>query len=352
LTEQEQQRVVWFHALEAALVLTIRQGGMSLRAALTLIGLSTSTWHYRTRPRPAVAQPVPHTHRLAAHWLAAAERDVVIARVRTAFAAGRSVYQGFYEALDDGNPIASLSTWHRLARAHLAGQRPVRRRRTHRASAIPQLCATAAMQVWSWDITKLRGPYRGSTYDFYVAIDVFSRKIVAWRVEDRECDDLAKDMFTTAFTAYGTRPRVVHSDGGPSMTSKTLAVLFRDLSIDTSRNRPRVSNDNPYSESLFKTAKYTPGYPPYFTSLEHARGWAGTFVTWYNTEHRHSSLEGHTPADVHDGTWITVHHARQATLDELHRQHPERFTSRPRVKAPLATTTINQQKTEDRLQTG
>ncbi|MGL5863167.1 MAG: DDE-type integrase/transposase/recombinase, partial [Phycicoccus sp.] len=141
--------------------------------------------------------------------------------------------------------MASLSTWHRLARAHLADRRPVRRRRTHRAAAIPQLCATAAMQVWSWDITKLPGPYRGISYDFYLAVDVFSRAVVAWRVEERECDDLAAQMFTTAIAHAGAQPQVVHSDGGPSMTSKTLSTLFRDLGIDTSRNRPRVFQRQP-----------------------------------------------------------------------------------------------------------
>ena len=137
------------------------------------------------------------------------------------------------------------------------------------------------------------------------------------------------------------------------MTSKTLTTLFRDLGIDTSRNRPRVSNDNPYSESLFKTAKYTPGYPRYFTTLEHARDWADTFVTWYNTEHRHSGLEGHTPASVHDGTWPqSTHHARQRALDQLHRQHPERFTSPPLAKTPLASATINHPNAGDRLHSG
>ena len=174
-----------------------------------------------------------------------------------------------------------------------------------------------------------------------MGVSVAEGTIVAWRVEDRECDDLARDMFTTAFTAYGTRPRVVHSDGGPSMTSKTLAVLFRDLSIDTSRNRPRVSNDNPYSESLFKTAKYTPGYPPYFTSLEHARGWAGTFVTWYNTEHRHSALAGYTPASMHDGSWTQQAAARQQAMHAHYRAHPRRYRQEPTVLTPPARATIN-----------
>lgn len=338
--------------MEADLVGALRGSGYSQRRALAVLGLSASTWHYRTRPRPGVDRPVPHAARTARHWLTAAEREVILTRLRAGFTAGVSVHQGYYEALDAGDPVASLSTWHRLARAHLAAHRPVRRRRTHRATAIPQLCATGVLQVWSWDITKLAGPYRGVSYDFYVTVDVFSRKIVAWRVEDRECDQLAAEMFRTAITGCGAGPNVVHSDGGPSMTSKTVTTLFRDLGIDTTRNRPRVSNDNPYSESLFKTAKYRPGYPPWFATLSAARAWAEAFVGWYNTTHRHSGLEGHTPATVHDGSWVEVHHARQRTLDALHRRHPDRFATRPLVKAPMANVTINHPKTHDRLHTG
>ena len=353
MSPQERDRLEWFYRLEADLVGALTgDAGWSQRAALSVLGLSGSTWHYRTRPRARAVDPVPHTARVARHWLEPAEQDAILALLVTAFAAGKAVYQGFYEALDAGDPVASLSTWHRLARAHLGAARPVRRRRTHRASAIPQLCATGVLQVWSWDITKLPGPYRGINYDFYVAVDVFSRAIVAWRVEDRESDQLAADMFRAALDACGGRPRVVHSDGGPSMTSKTVTELLRDLGIQTSRNRPRVSNDNPYSESLFKTAKYRPGYPRWFATLADARAWAEDFVTWYNTSHRHSALEGHTPASVHDGSWVQAHHARQATLDQLYAQRPHRFSTPPILKTPLAAATINQPKTRDRLQTG
>jgi transposase InsO family protein len=353
LNDGQRQQLQRFYQVEVDLMSALTgDGGWSQRAALDLLGLSRSTWYYRSSPRARTGTSVPHTARVAGHWLTQAERDAILVRLTAAFADGESVYQGFYEALDAGDPVASLSTWYRLAQAHLAAQRPVRRRRSHPARAIPQLCATRPVQVWSWDITKLPGPYRGVSYDFYVAVDVFSRAIVAWRVEDRECDDLAKEMFAAAFSRCDARPKVVHSDGGAAMTSKTLTELFRDLGIQASRNRPRVSNDNPYSESLFKTAKYRPGYPGWFPAIDDARAWAQRFVTWYNDQHRHSALEGHTPASVHDGSWITVHHARQATLDRLYQQQPNRFPRRPRVKTPLAAATINQPKPEDRLQTG
>jgi putative transposase len=142
-------------------------------------------------------------------------------------------------------------------------------------------------------------------------------------------------MFDTALAGAGPRPRIVHSDRGASMTSKTVARLFDDLGITRSRNRPRVSNDNPFSEAWFKTAKYRHGYPPFFTDLHHARSWAAALIDWYNNQHRHSALEGHTPASVHDGTWIQIHHQRQAALNELYQANPGR-----------------QQQPQDRLQTG
>jgi putative transposase len=338
-------------AVTAALATALITVGVSQRTALSLAGIASSTWYYRSHPRPRVSTPIPHTQRRAPCWLATAERDAITGLLRAAFTHGRSVFQAFYEALDSGAPIASLSSWYRIAR-EIEPERPVRRRKTHRTSAVPSLLATGPLQVWSWDITKLKGPYTWVTYELYVVLDVFSRMIVAWRLEDRECDDLAKDMFQSAFTAHEAQPLVVHSDGGPSMTSKTLTGLFRELGDEVSKNRPRVSNDNPYSESLFKTAKYTPGYPAWFTDIDQARDWATEFVAWYNHTHRHSCLEGHTPISVHDGSWSEVHERRVATMAALHAEHPERFTEPPQVKTPVAQVAINHKITTDRLQTG
>ncbi|UAL30385.1 DDE-type integrase/transposase/recombinase [Nocardioides rotundus] len=190
------------------------------------------------------------------------------------------------------------------------------------------------------------------TYQLYLALDVFSRMVTGWRVETREDDDLAAEMFENAFTVRGVLPRIIHSDGGPSMTSRTLGDLFAELGIEVSRNRPRVSNDNPYSEALFKTAKYTPDYPAFFNDLDHARSWASDFVEGYNHRHHHGGLEGHTPHDVHHGTWTGVHHRRQNTMDALYAAHPERFASPPRVRTPMAQVAINQKTNRDRLHAG
>jgi transposase InsO family protein len=339
-------------AVTGGLVTALVAAGLSQRAALRLVGLSRSTWHYHSKPRPRATDPVPHTARRSSSWLCTVEQDTIVAKLRAAFAQGWSVYHAFYEALDAGDPVASLSSWHRIARTHLSAQRPVKPTRNHRSCAMPSLVVDAAMQAWSWDITHLKGPYRRVTYQFYVAIDVFSRMIVAWRLETREDDDLARDMFEDAFTSHGARPRIVHSDGGSAMTSNTLTGLFRELGIEVSRNRPRVSNDNPFSEALFKTAKYAPTYPTHFTDIEHARTWATTFVAWYNHEHHHAGLEGHTPADVHHGTWRKVHLQRVATMNQLYALNPERFHSTPVLKTPMAQVAINHPTTDDRLQTG
>lgn len=332
---------------------SLSAAGLSQRAALGLLGISRGSWHARHSPRPRVAAPVPHDQRRAASWLTPPEIEAIVAQLTCAFAAGQSVYQAFYQALDAGRPIASLSSWYRIARTRLEPQRPVRRRTHRRASAMPQWHATAPMQVWSWDITKLKGPYTGVWYDFYVVLDVFSRKIVGARVEATESAALAVELFETAIADHdGQIPQIVHSDSGPAMIAKSLQRLFRDLGLTVSRNRPRVSNDNPYSESWFKTAKYSTNTPKHFTDLDHARTWATHFVTWYNTEHRHSTLEGHTPLSVHDHTWHHIHHARQATLDALYHAHPERYTQPINLKTPYTHVTLNTPRPHDRLKTG
>jgi transposase InsO family protein len=353
LTTEQAEQLQQFLTAENTLVEELIAAGLSQTKALALLGIAASTWHYRAHPRPAVAAPVPHTQRRSRAWLSQGELREILAMQAAAFQQDKSVHQGFYEALDAGTPIASLKTWYRVCTAHLNDLRPVRPRKRHTAASMPQWDADAVGQVWCWDITMLPGPYRGVSFCFYMVMDVFSRKIVAWRVEDHENDDLARDMFDAAFTTEGRTPRLVHSDRGASMTSLTLTGLFALLGVTASKNRPRVSNDNPYAETLFKTAKHAGfGYPRYFQTLEEARAWVAGFVHKYNTEHRHRGLEGHTPANVHDGSWIQIHHQRQATVDALYAEHPERFNNPPVIKPPLAQIVLNQKKPEHRLQTG
>lgn len=327
----------------------IKAAGVSQRQALVYAGISRSTWQYRNKPRPVVQDPVPHAQRRAATWLTDTEVDAIIDALRITFDKGHSVYQGFMEALDAGAPVASLSSWYRIAAEHLAPDRPITRRKNHKNHATPEVEATCPGQAWSWDITKFKGPYRGLTYEVYMIIDLFSRVIVGHRVEEVEDDHLAQDMFLEAMASEATIPEVVHSDGGPSMQSKVLTDELRQHGIELSKNRPRVANDNPFSEALFKFAKYRIDYPEYFANLQDARAYADQFVSWYNTEHRHSELEGHTPASVHDGSWRAIHHQRQQTMDALAAAHPKRYTTKPELKAPKAQVGINTPKHNNRL---
>lgn len=300
-----------------------------MNKALCLVGLAKSSWHYLHHPRPAKADPVAHDQRASPVWLSDAEQSQIVEHLARDDLADLSVGEAFAVVLDEGTYIASRSSWYRVAATHkLSGDR--RRTATHPPKTVPEQVAYAVGDLWSWDITKLPTEIRGAFYEFYVVLDVFSRYVVAWRVEEREDDELAKEMFETAFTGHGMRPTVVHSDGGPSMTSSVIKELFADLGITASKNRPRVSNDNPYSEAWFKTAKYAPAYPEVFDNLGDARQWAATFIDWYNAEHRHSGIAWHTPQSIFDGTWIDIEHARQNTLDTAWRANPQRFTKPPK----------------------
>ena len=199
-----------------------------------------------------------------------------------------------------------------------------RRLARHPAKVCPELVATAPRQVYSWDITKLAGPVKGTYFDAYVMIDIYSRYIVGVHVHTHESGVLAKELMEQIFTVHGV-PQVVHADRGTSMTSKTVAALLADLEVTRSHSRPRVSNDNPYSESLFKTLKYGPEFPERFGSLCEARQFMDTFTNWYNHEHRHTGIGLHTPADVHFGLATDKAADRRTVLTQARARHPHRF---------------------------
>ena len=229
--------------------------------------------------------------------------------------------------LDEGTYLCSQSSMHRILRANgAAGER--RSQATHPPRAIPELVATRPGQVWSWDITKLRGPQRGVYFDLYVILDIFSRYVVGWTVAAGEDSTIATELMEHAMGVHGV-PEVIHADRGTSMTSKPVAQLLVDLGVIRSHSRPRVSNDNPYSESQFKTLKYCPAFPDRFGSLADARAFGEAFFGYYNHEHRHTGIGLHTPASVHHGTAHQVRALRQQTLDTAYATHPPRFGHRP-----------------------
>ena len=237
--------------------------------------------------------------------------------------------------LDQGQYLCSIRTMYRI----LDAQQEVRERRDqlrHPTYHKPQLVATAPNQVWSWDITKLLGPAKWTYFHLYVILDIFSRYVVGWMLARRESEHLAERLIRETVVKEGiARDQLtIHSDRGPSMRSQTVAQLLATLGITKSHSRPHVSDDNPFSESQFKTLKYRPEFPDRFASIEHGLDFCGKFFHWQNHEHHHWGLGLLTPATVHYGQADAVLAARQAVLTAAHAAHPERFVRQP--PRPLA----------------
>ena len=319
----------------------------STKAACDLLGWSRAT-HYRAR-RPARLQPAG-PRPAPPNALSAAECERVLAELNSRRFVDKSVGQCWATLLDEGTYLCSMSTMHRLLRrAGQAGER--RRQATHPARAKPELLATAPLHVWSWDITKLRGPQRGVYYDLYVILDIFSRYVVGWTVAAGESAEIAEQLITAAIATHG-RPDSLHADRGTSMTSKPVAQLLVDLGVARSHSRPHVSNDNPYSEAQFKTLKYAPVFPDRFGSLAHAGAFCEAFFDYYNHEHRHSGIGLHTPASVHYGTAGRIRAQRAATLDAAYQVNPARFRHRrPEPPRLPEAAWINQPSREALIQT-
>ena len=306
-------------------------------ASLTGVARASATRHAnRVPPADRAPRPAP------ANKLSLAERTRVLEVLDSEEFVDQPPLQVYATLLERGVYLCSVSTMYRILAK--AGQVKERRRLArHPARAVPELVATGPGQVYSWDITKLPGPARGVYYDAYVMIDIYSRYIVGAHVHAREEGVLAEEMMAEVFGVHGI-PTVVHADRGTSMTSKTVARLLADLGVVRSHSRPRVSNDNPYSESLFKTMKYLPVFPERFGSLTDARAFMDRFTTAYNHEHHHTGIGLHTPADVHYGHHRTITDQRSAALAAARLATPERFSTshEPKILALPAEAWINQ----------
>jgi putative transposase len=294
--------------------------------ACRAVGQPRASWYRRHRqslppsrpPRPAPA-PQPRA-------LSQAEREQVLEvlhQERFWDTAPASVYATL---LDEGRYLASVSTMYRLLRER--GETGDRRRHaTHPARVKPELVASGPNQVWSWDITKLAGPTKWTWYHLYTILDIYSRYAVGWMVAAREAALLAERLLAEAIANQRVEAGqlTIHADRGTSMTSKPVALLLADLGVTRSHARPKVSNDNPYSESQFKTLKHHPTFPDRFGSIQDARAFCQRFFGWYNFEHRHSGIGLLTPADVHHGRAAQITAARGAVLGKAYAAHPERF---------------------------
>ena len=232
--------------------------------------------------------------------------------------------------LDEGTYHCSVSTLYRIL--HANNEVCTRRKQLrHPVYTKPELLAVRPNEVWSWDITKLKGPAKWTYFYLYVIIDIFSRRVVGWCIADAESAALFTALFDDTIAKHDVPPGqlTLHADRGGPMKAKATAFLLADLGVTKSHSRPHVSNDNPFSESHFKTLKYQPRFPKCFGCIEDARQFCREFFAWYNQAHHHAGLGLMTPDQVHYGQTDEIHAARQITLNAAFAAHPERFVKRP-----------------------
>ncbi len=327
------------------LVEEARCGGARLEPACETIGLSVRTiQRWRRQGGGDDRRHGPHSE--PPNKLSPAERQKALEVLSSPPYRDLSPHQIVPRLADEGSYIASESTMYRILRdeellAHRQRSRPavVWRTKEH--------IATGPNQVWSWDITYLRSPVRGSFYYLYLILDVWSRKIMGARVYREESMDLAAELFEHTCQCHDLDPEgiVLHSDNGGPMKGSTMLATLQRLGVVASFSRPRVSDDNPYSEALFRTAKYRPEYPSGpFASLEAATLWVASFVSWYNEEHLHSGIRFVTPEDRHSGREEKILKRRQRVYERARRRHPDRWSGATRNWDRIEAVVLNPEK--------
>jgi len=290
-------------------------------AACRALGVPRATLYRRMLPAaPLRPRPMPE------RALTAAERQVVLDHLHAERFRDKAPAEVYATLLDENIYLCSIRTMHRI----LAENGELKERRNqlrHPQYKKPELLATGPNQVWSWDITKLLGPVKWTYFHLYVILDIFSRCVVGWMVAPRETAELAKRLIVETCAKQGIEPGTltIHADRGTSMTSKPVALLLADLGVTKTHSRPHVSDDNPYSESQFKTLKYRPEFPERFGSIEDARAFCQHFFPWYNQDHHHSGIALLTPEMLHYGMAGAVIVRRQKVLDQAYARNPERF---------------------------
>lgn len=272
--------------------------------------------------------------------LSEAEEQAVLETLHSERFMDTAPEQVYATLLDEEKYLCSVRTMYRLLARH-GESRERRNQLTHPPYEKPELLATRPNEVWSWDITKLRGPAKWTYFHLYVVLDIFSRYVVGWMVAERESSDLAKRLLAETYDKQQVEPDqlTVHADRGTSMKSKLVAQLLADLGVTKTHSRPQVSNDNPSSESQFKTLKYRPGFPARFENLAHARAFCCSFFGWYNGVHRHSGIGLMTPEQVHHSEAAEIFEQRSEVLAAAYDAHPERFV-RGRPQPPPVPTAV------------
>ena len=306
------------------------------RPACRAVGASPATIYRRRRPpEPKPSRPRPTPERA----LSGPERQQVLDVLHCERFVDVSPEETWATLLDEGTYLCSTRTMYRILAAHHGGVRERRNQLTHPAYNKPELLPERPNELWSWDVSKLKGPAKWTWFYLYVILDVFSRYIVAWTVQYRETAQIATALIEQATDQQQITPKILtlHADRGGPMRSKPVAFLLADLGVTKTHSRPYTSSDNPYSESNFKTLKYRPEFPERFDTIEHARSHCKAFVDWYNHAHRHSGIGLMTPAVVHFGRATELHAARASVLDAAYAAHPERFVRQPPAPPELPT---------------
>ena len=299
--------------------------------ACAALGMPRVSFYRQRAPLQGPQLPRPEPVRA----LDADERGAILEHLHSERFQNHSPMEVAAALLDEGQYYCSSRTMSRLL-AQASQTRERRDQLVHPPYQKPELLATAPNPLWSWDITKLLGPAKWTYFYLYVILDVFSRYVVGWMIAHRESAEQARQLIASTCLKQGIEPGQlgIHADRGSSMTSKPVAFLLSDLGVTKTHSRPHVSNDNPYSESQFRTLKYRPGYPDRFHSIEHARAFAVDFFQWYNEEHHHSGISLLTPSALHHGHAPLIVQKRQAVLDAAYIVHPERFVNRPPQSHP------------------
>jgi putative transposase len=297
---------------------------VSLNQACQALGVSRASFYRQRRAKeaPRSERPAVRSRRALSDEERGQVRDILNSE-RFMDKAPREVYATL---LDEGEYYCSVRSMYRILHAEKAVQER-RNQLKHPNYRKPELLATGPNEVWSWDITKLLGPQKWTYYYLYVILDIYSRYIVGWMLAHREAADLASRLIRQAVENQHISPDqlTIHSDRGPSMASQTVGQLLAALGVVKSHSRPHVSNDNPFSESQFKTMKYCPEFPDRFGGYEHALGFCREFFKWYNNEHYHTGIGLLKPAVLHYGQALQVIESRAQVLQTAYAKHPERF---------------------------
>lgn len=305
---------------------------IALSALCDNLHISRSTLYRNTvddlQPFTAARSTEPH------NAINDAERQKILDILHSERFVDATPYEVFYTLLDEGEYIASIRTMYRIL-FEVSESKDRRHQRNHRNAVKPELIATAPNEVWSWDITKLLSFNRFVYFHLYVILDIFSRYVVGWMIAERECQYLAKTLIQKTTLKHGIQPGqlTIHSDNGPAMISQTVSQLLDNIGVLKTHNRPYTSNDNPFSESQFKTLKYCPQFPERFESMAHAEAFCKEFFQWYNNEHYHSGILFLKPSSVHFGLADKILKNRHVVLLQAYEKNPARFNKKiPELK--------------------